>query len=148
MKGKRKPTIGGLVELIGKLKSEHQRAVFKLNKLNEKLADELSAEKEKNIESEKIIQMLRKENAELMCEVNKNMKSDAEEKEEEYEVETIIDDKMQKRKKYYLVKWKDYGGDENEWVLKSNLHCKDLLDEYEKSKQTKRQLIRTRQHKP
>lgn len=64
-KRKKKPTIRGLCNTIRKLKSEHQITIFKLNKLNEKLTDDLSLEREKNIENKNIIGMLTQKNQTL-----------------------------------------------------------------------------------
>ena len=56
--------------------------------------------------------------------------------EEEYEVEAIIDAKLDKRFKKgeqlrYFVKWKGYPDSENEWIpLQNLLHSHDLIDEY------------------
>ena len=56
--------------------------------------------------------------------------------EEEYEVESIIDDRYnrRKRKKQYLVKWLGYPASENTWVDEQDLHSEDLLAEYRLSK--------------
>ena len=56
--------------------------------------------------------------------------------EEEYEVESIINDRYnrQKRKCQYLVKWKGYPHSENSWVDQKDLHAPELLAEYQTSK--------------
>jgi len=52
--------------------------------------------------------------------------------EEEYEVEEIIDDRYncRKRKKQYLVKWVGYPPSENSWVDQADLHAPELEKEY------------------
>ena len=53
---------------------------------------------------------------------------------EEYEVEKIIDSKIKYRKKYYLVKWKNFPDHENSWIPVSNMdNSKELIQEYEQS---------------
>ena len=41
--------------------------------------------------------------------------------EEEYEVEQILDSKMEGRSLFYYVKWKGYGPEENSWEPKANV---------------------------
>jgi hypothetical protein len=55
---------------------------------------------------------------------------------EEYEVEELIDDRYnkRKRKRQYLVKWKGYPASENSWVDEQDLHSDELLAEYRLSK--------------
>jgi chromatin segregation and condensation protein Rec8/ScpA/Scc1 (kleisin family) len=52
--------------------------------------------------------------------------------EEEYEVEEIITDRYDKRrrKRQFLVKWKGYPVSENSWVNEKDLHAPELLTEY------------------
>jgi hypothetical protein len=54
--------------------------------------------------------------------------------EEEYEVEDIISDRMIRRKRQYLVKWKGYPSSENSWVAAKDLHAPGLLKDYHDSK--------------
>ena len=55
--------------------------------------------------------------------------------EEEYEVEKIIDMKTQKGKRQFLIQWKGYGPEENQWVPESHLeHCQKLLREFLKGR--------------
>ena len=53
----------------------------------------------------------------------------------EYEVEEILDRRTIGKKNtrvQYLVKWKDYGPEDNTWEFPSNLiHCEELVKEYE-----------------
>ena len=52
--------------------------------------------------------------------------------EEEYEIEEIIDQCTDKRrrKKQYLVSWVGYPTSENSWVDESDLHAPELLEEF------------------
>ena len=52
---------------------------------------------------------------------------------EEYEVEVIIDHRIHRRKKQYLVKWVGYPSSENSWVNESDLHAPELVKEYLRS---------------
>jgi len=60
-----------------------------------------------------------------------------EEEEEEYQVESIVDHRMKKGKKEYLVKWKGFDDEENTWEPTSNLNCDDLVEAYEKEREKK-----------
>ena len=53
---------------------------------------------------------------------------------EEYEVEGIIDHRIQKNQQQYFVKWKGYDHYENSWEPEENLlpHAQDILKEYQK----------------
>jgi hypothetical protein len=52
--------------------------------------------------------------------------------EEEYEVERVLEHKGNKRKRSYLIKWKNYPISEATWEPKKNLkHAKDLVLAYE-----------------
>ena len=58
-------------------------------------------------------------------------------KEEEYEVEKLLDVKEDKKKgKVFLVKWKGYSAEENTWEPVANIvdTCKDMMDALEKKK--------------
>lgn len=143
---KKKPTIQDLIQTIGKLKSDHQRYIFKLNKKNEILETELKTEREQNIEKEKDNKILREEIQALKLKLNKfesesernismEIKNQCVEKSEiEYEVEEIISDKIIKRKKHYLVHWKGFDKEHDSWVPKKNLNCSEILEKYEKYK--------------
>jgi len=57
----------------------------------------------------------------------------------EYEVEAILDTKVQKKERYYLVKWKDWPEDYNIWEPEANCeHAQGLIDEFWKQKKGKR----------
>lgn len=136
---KKRPTITSLLETISKIKIEHQRTLFALNKKNEKLTADLLVANQKNIESQNKIDHLQKENKELIAKIEQltsqaNKSGKQTKKTDDYAVEDIIDDKIVRRKKYYLVRWKGYGKEEDSWEPKTNLNCPYLLDKYEESK--------------
>lgn len=61
---------------------------------------------------------------------------DEDEEEEMYEVEKILDHKVDsKGRRRFLLKWKGYPNEENSWEYEENLDCPKLLTEYlEKAK--------------
>lgn len=140
-----------LFDKIGSLKLENQRTVFKLNKTIEKLRQEVNnlkrdAEQEKD-KNEKIIAELRNENQCLLNRIEQFVRDDAHHNTKEikkmnsdkisntYEVEKILDDKVERKRKYYMVRWKGYGKESDTWEPKTNLSCARLIIDYEKSKQ-------------
>ena len=57
---------------------------------------------------------------------------------EDYEIETILDFKVRYRKPQYLVKWKNWPNEYNEWLNESSLgNAKTLLRQYKKRAQKK-----------
>lgn len=65
----------------------------------------------------------------------------ADEEEEEYFVEAILDKKVMNGQVKYLVKWKGYGDDANSWEKEENMNCEELIREFE------RKLKKTKSHK-
>jgi len=55
-------------------------------------------------------------------------------REKEYEVEGIIAECINHRKKQYLVTWTGYPAFENSWVNEKDLHSPELLEEFRLSK--------------
>ena len=58
-------------------------------------------------------------------------------KSDEYEVEAILDDRLEQpsNSRSYLVKWRGWTKRYNSWVKESDLHSPDLLAQYSRSKQ-------------
>lgn len=51
-----------------------------------------------------------------------------------YEVEKILKKKIQDGEILYLIKFKNYDEDENEWILEANINCPVLIAEFEETK--------------
>ena len=58
--------------------------------------------------------------------------------EEEYEVQEILNDRINGRskKRQFFVRWKGYKASEDSWVDEADIHAPELLEEYHQSKST------------
>ena len=58
--------------------------------------------------------------------------------EEEYEVQEILNDCINRRskKRQFFVRWKGYKASEDSWVDEADIHAPELLEEYRQSKST------------
>lgn len=74
-------------------------------------------------------------NANLRGRPRKDATKSATPAEKEFEVETIVDEKMDGGKKYFRIRWKGYGAKDDTWELKKSLNCPDKIKEYENNKQ-------------
>jgi len=65
---------------------------------------------------------------------------ETEEEGEEFEVEYLVAERIQSRRKEYLVKWKDYPSEQNSWVWEEDIHAQNLIEEMRKKNWTPEQL--------
>lgn len=122
---------------IAKLKLEHQKTVFKLNKKNEKLEADLSFVRHKYTNQQNLIEKLQNEKKELLSQIEQlkdQIDSSRTLTNPQYVVEQILDEKIVNKKRYYLVHWRGYGTDDDSWEPEKNLNCPYLMDMYKKSK--------------
>lgn len=54
-----------------------------------------------------------------------------------YEVECLLDDKIVRGKRKFLVHWKDFESEHDTWENEHNLNCPDILRDYLSAKDTK-----------
>lgn len=62
-----------------------------------------------------------------------------------FDVERILDDRMVRGKKQYLIKWVGYPDSENTWEYEENLMCEEMLKSYMNSKTTKEKKAKEKQ---
>lgn len=122
MEKKIKPTVESLLTVIKNLKSEHQKQIFKLSKENERLQKEISVLKRKSAEDER-----------LKEKKSKSTETESRPKDNEYEVEMILADKLIKRQRHYLVRWAGFDESNDSWEPKRNIGH-EALKEYMQSK--------------
>ncbi|KAF7273591.1 uncharacterized protein LOC143203496 [Rhynchophorus ferrugineus] len=65
---------------------------------------------------------------------------------DEYEVETILDDKLVKGIRHFLIRWKGYTEESDTWEPEHTLDCSELITEYKnkKKKQSKKKNERSK----
>lgn len=54
-----------------------------------------------------------------------------------FEVEKLIDHKIENGKLFYKVRWMSYGPEDDTWECESNLNCPDILSDYKKKQSFK-----------
>lgn len=60
----------------------------------------------------------------------KNQKKNQKKNDDSFEVEDILKHKLVKSKRYFLVRWKSYGPEDDSWEPEINLQCPTLLKKY------------------
>ena len=63
------------------------------------------------------------------------------ESEENFEVEEIVNHRYRKGKIQYLIRWKNYGAEDDTWEPHENLDCPEKISAYDK--QVKINLLRS-----
>jgi len=66
---------------------------------------------------------------------SRNNSSGEESEEEDYEVNFIVDDRFQKGKRQFKVRWVNYGPKDDSWVNEADMSCPKLITDYEKTKE-------------
>ncbi|XP_031637087.1 hepatoma-derived growth factor-like [Contarinia nasturtii] len=67
----------------------------------------------------------------------RNDESTDDKRDEQFEVEGLLDHKIQNGKDMFFVKWKGFNNRHNSWVQRSNLNCEKILQQYLKSHKLK-----------
>lgn len=65
------------------------------------------------------------------------MSSESTSAEDIFDVEKILNDRLVKGKRQYLIKWVGYPDSENTWEEEENLMCEEMLESYKKEKISK-----------
>ncbi|ELA47169.1 hypothetical protein VCUG_01358 [Vavraia culicis subsp. floridensis] len=55
-----------------------------------------------------------------------------------YQVEKIVDSRIYKGKKQYLIKWEGFPSNENTWEYAKDIFSKELIDQFEEEKKQKK----------
>lgn len=88
----------------------------------------------RQLQAEKNILESRLRQAECGIKLNddfKNNHTNLSDQDEDFEVERILDHKIQRRgKRLFLIRWKGYGEDFDTWEPQSNLNCPTILQNY------------------
>lgn len=117
-----------IVAISSNLRSAELKAVelhnnfFKKQQCDQKVIDGLNAEKK--------ILTARMKQFQSGALINLTNMKDKSEDENVYEVEHLIDDKLVGKIRYYRVRWRDYGPDNDTWERAENLLCPSILQEY------------------
>lgn len=119
-----------LIAQLVKLRKEFDDTVHSLKQENEKISNELKTSKLQLQEQQNIVKELNNQIKKLKEQSNTQPKDSP--KNEEYEVEKLLKDKMIGNKHCYLVRWKGYDATYDTWEPISNLHCPKILQKYHK----------------
>lgn len=115
----------------------------KKEKIFELEADLSRAESKYQIEIEDLKQKLQEasdmnnNNSKSTQNTQSKVKRKSVKEEKEYEVESLLDHKYSGSKRMFLVKWKGYDESHNTWIIKKNLNCSKILQNYLKVNQLK-----------
>lgn len=119
---------------INKLKSKLIACETEISELKSnaiKTNNQMKAE----FEREKKMLIDRVQQSQIATEKKQTITSRNSNAENEYEVDAILNDKKTRSGHKYLIRWKNYGPDEDTWEREDNLNCPTILAQYKISKQ-------------
>lgn len=133
------------MELISAKMQLEQEAAFtsaKIADLNSNLSLLKAEYAQKSSEYEREISNLRRQNQTLSAQnkqlqtarSQKDDKNDDENAENVFDVESILNDKIQRKVRYFLVRWKGFSSEHDSWVREVDLMCPSILENYLQSK--------------
>merc|ERR1711924_500140 len=64
--------------------------------------------------------------------------------EAEYEVDRIVDDRVEENEKQYLIRWKGFTAEDDTWEPVTNFDCPEIIECYEENKRKKKELKKQR----
>merc|ERR1712061_948903 len=64
--------------------------------------------------------------------------------EAEYEVDRIVDDRVEENEKQYLIRWKGFSAEDDTWEPVTNLDCPEIIEGYEEAKRKKKEQKKSR----
>ena len=62
------------------------------------------------------------------------------------EIDGIVDERVVKQQQQYLVRWKDFPDEDNQWIPASQLNCPYLINEYKKNHGPKKRNLKKVEH--
>lgn len=133
-------------ELETKAKQSDEKHMTELSHLRSEISSSNAASEAMKIEYEKRVSDLTRDRdlsqaryKQLKNSITQQKTADEESSQnnfngELYEVECLLDDKMIRKTRQYLVRWKGYDTSHDSWVKESDLKCPSILKKYKGSK--------------
>lgn len=123
-----------LLQQLEKCNKENEDHVSNFHRKKQAEATEMKKLKKENNE---LRAQLKQVQASIIHDKSSGQKSLKENKNDVFEVETLLDHKEEKSGRLFLVRWKGFGPSDDLWVPESNLQCPSLLKTYLKHNQIK-----------
>lgn len=122
--GEKECMINQLNESI-KLQNDKDVLLSDLRENQQKLSIEMKTLKKENNELRARLKQIQSSSS-----FNKQQKKNRNNDNDVFDVEKLLDHKEKKSGRMFLVRWKGFGPDEDQWVSESNLQCPTLLKSY------------------